>query len=519
MSHEKIKSVIFSINPHQRPPAARENERDIPVMLPSPRIDNKSRVPAPLREGERRPSPWGGEARFAGWRAFLEPEKLAAIAVLFWMSGPVAPLIPNLDDNLDAALSLSTSSMAAPSGLEDQILRLSWYPVYVVVLVLAHRYWSQIRLCAMRNALLLLLLGWTFLTVLWSVSPEDTLRRSVALALTTTFAVYLAVRFDTLTVVKLMAIALGIDAVGSAVCALAFPAIGVCHDAEYPGAWRGVFASKNQLGAMMLIECLGLSLLYLAERRRVCLLALAAAFALLLLSMSKTPLFIMLSLLPSLALVRRFFHNPRGFEQLLALALSLTAILLLLASTMIEPILALFGRDATLTGRTDIWELSWAAIQRRYWTGYGYGAFWSNPYGPATDVWDVLNWRVPSSHSGLLELWLGLGLIGVTLFGLLLLRSLGQILARARQGSCEECLWRLGYFILFVVHAVTEPEAMAQTSVAWALFIAVAVFAPRRTARAAPRSSAATAADHADLRRRVSARSPGLPARSLAPGP
>jgi exopolysaccharide production protein ExoQ len=496
-------------------------------MLSPQRHDYKTATPtrpraeetrrAPVRAGEERGAP-----RARGWRAFLEPEKLAVIAVLFWMSGPVAPLIPDLDDSLDAMLSLPGNSMAAPSGIEDQVLRLSWYPVYVVVLVLARRHWSRIRVVAKCNAPLLLLLGWTFLTVLWSVSPADTLRRIVALSLTTTFALYLAVRFDTLTVVKLMAIAFGIDAIGSAVIALGFPAIGVCHDAEYPGAWRGVFASKNQLGAMMLIECLGLSLLYLAERRRFYLFALATAFALLLLSTSKTPLFIMLSLVPALALVRRFFYHPRGFEQLLALALSLTAIVLLLGSTMIGTILELFGRDATLTGRTDIWYLSWDAIQRRYWTGYGYGAFWSNPYGPASDIWDTLNWRVPSSHSGLLELWLGLGLIGVTLFGGFLLRSLSEVLARARQGSCEESLWRLGYFLIFVVHAITEPEAMAQTSVSWALFVAVAVSAAparSRAARAAHSPAPIMPAEGDGRGRRLSARSSGPAARSFVPGP
>src|SRR6185312_6815214 len=309
-----------------------------------------------------------------------------------------------------------------------------------------------------------------------------TLRRSIALSLTTTFALYLGIRFDVLTIVKLMAIALGADVVGSAVCSLAFPAIGVCADAEYPGAWRSIFASKNQLGAMMLIECLALTVLYLAEKRRLYLGALAAAFAMLLLSTSKTPLFIILALIPCLTLVRRFFRTPRGFSVLLALSLSLAAIALIVGEASMTVILEFLGRDATLTGRTDIWSLSWQAIQQRYWTGYGYGAFWSNPWGPATNIWDALQWRVPSSHSGLLELWLGLGLVGVVLFGILLLRNISWILSQAARASCEECLWRIGYFVLFLVHAVTEHSAMEQTSVSWALFIAIAVGGSRRGA-------------------------------------
>jgi exopolysaccharide production protein ExoQ len=415
---------------------------------------------------QRRPRP-GRPA----WRQFLEPENLAVVAVLFWMTGPVAPLIPNLDDSLDVTLSLPTNSLSGPDGIDSQFLRLSWYPIYIIVLVLAQRHRHLIWDVARRNGALLLLLGWTFLSTLWSVSPDDTLRRSVALSLTTTFAIYLGVRFDMLSVVKLMALALGLDIVGSAVCGLGFPATGISHDAEYAGAWRGVFASKNQLGAMMLIGCLGFFILYLAERRRLYLAGLGGAFSLLILSTSKTPLFIMLGLVPCLALVRRFFRTRRDFGLLLALSVSLAWLLLLVGSVFIGPILALFGRDLTFTGRTDIWDLSWAAVQQSYWIGYGYGAFWSDASAPANGIWEALNWRVPSSHSGLLELWLGLGLFGVVIFAWFLLRGFFAITSQATQGTREECMWRIGYFVIFVVHAITEPTTLDQTSVGWALFV------------------------------------------------
>ncbi|HUC64664.1 MAG TPA: O-antigen ligase family protein [Stellaceae bacterium] len=432
--------------------------------------------------------------RRAGWGQFLVPENLAVVAVLFWMTGPVAPLIPNLDDSLDVSLALPTNSLSGADGVDSQFLRLSWYPIYVVVLLLVHRHRHRIWEVAKQNAALLLILGWTFLSTLWSVSPSDTLRRSAALSLTTTFAVYLGIRFDTLSAIKLVALALGLDIIGSAVCGLAFPAIGVSHDAEYAGAWRGVFASKNQLGAMMLIGCLSFWVLYLAERRRLYLAGLGAAFALLILSTSKTPIFILLGLLPCLALVRRFFHNRRGFSQLLAFSLSLAALLLLLGCVMIGPILALFGRDLTFTGRTDIWDLSWAAVQQSYWLGYGYGAFWSDNSAPATSIWEALNWRVPSSHSGLLELWLGLGLVGVLIFASFLVRGFSAITSQAAQGTREECMWRIGYFVVFVVHAITEPTTLDQTSVGWALVVYAATVGTRiRTVTAAPVATPAMA--------------------------
>jgi exopolysaccharide production protein ExoQ len=438
----------------------------------------------------------------AAWRQFLEPEYLAVVAVLFWMTGPVGPLIPNLEDSLDVSMSMPTNSLSGPDGVDSQFLRLSWYPIYVVVLALTYRHRRLIWDVAQRNGALLVLLGWTFLSALWSVSPGDTLRRSAALSLTTTFAIYLGIRFDPLSAIKLIALALGLDIVGSAVCALAFPAIGISHDEEYAGAWRGVFNSKNQLGGMMLIGCLSFFVLYLAERRRLYLAGLGGAFALLILSTSKTPLFILLGLVPCLALVRRFFRNRRQFSQLLALSLSLAALLLLVGSVTIGPLLALFGRDLTFTGRTDIWDLSWAAVQQRYWIGYGYGAFWSDDSAPAASIWEALNWRVPSSHSGLLELWLGLGLFGVMIFASFLVRGFSAITSRATQGTREECLWRIGYFVIFVVHAITEPTTMDQTSVGWALFVYAATAGTRvaMTVRARERVAAPPVARPATAR-------------------
>jgi hypothetical protein len=134
--------------------------------------------------------------------------------------------------------------------------------------------------------------------------------------------------------------------------------------------------------------------------------------------------------------------------------------------------------DMTLTGRTDIWALSWEAIQSRFWAGYGYGAFWSNPWGPATEIWDALNWRVPSSHSGVLELWLGLGFVGVALFAALLLRTFRRVTLELASNRREEALWRVGFFFIFVVHAATEPSIMEQTSISWVLFVALGI-APR----------------------------------------
>jgi exopolysaccharide production protein ExoQ len=443
--------------------------------------------------GHRLPTRGGAARRGArsAFRGLLRPVNLTAIALLFWMSGPVAPFIPNLDSTLDALFSLqSGGSLSVPVEINDEFLRMSWIPAYLAVVAMASRHARLVGAVMLRNWPLALLLCWTLSSSLWSVSPPDTLRRAIALTASTIFGVFLGARFPVLWVVRLLAVALSIDIVATLICSLGFPHIGIADDAEYAGAWRGVFLSKNSLGAMMLIGCLVFYILYLADRKRLYLLGLTVAIMLLVLSVSRTPLLILVTLIPTLALTRWFARDRRPAGLILGLAVCVATMAVLFVTTMLEPVLSLLGRDMTLTGRTDIWGLTWEAIQGRLWIGYGYGAFWINPLGPATEIWDALNWRAPSSHSGVLELWLGLGAIGVVLFAVLVLRTLLAILNRAKQGPIAETLWLVGYFLIFVVHAATEPSMMEQTSISWVLFIAaVCAVGPvpyRRSARLRP---------------------------------
>ena len=450
-------------------------------MFPDGMTDAPLRRRPAARRRSQLPLP---PAQDLGRRRLVQPASIVAIAILFWMSGPVAPFIPNLDNMLDASMTLNAGTVPAPIEGNEDLLRLSWVPVYLAALAMALSQGRAILRVMRRQQALILLLCWTFLSNLWSVSPDDTFRRSIALLASTVFGLYLGTRFDVLWTVRLLAVALGIDLIASLACGLAFPAIGVASEGDYAGAWRGVFVSKNSLGATMLIACLVFYVLYSVDRKLRYLVAIGIALGLLVLSVSRTPIVILLTLIPTLALTRRFFRNPRRFGVILGLALCSAGLSTLFAGIMFRPVLQMLGRDATLTGRTDIWSLSWDAIQKHFWMGYGFGAFWSNPWGPATEIWDALNWRAPSSHSGVLELWLALGAIGVLLFAWLIGQTFWRITAGAARRQYEEALWLIGYFLIFVVHAITEPSMMEQTSISWVLFVSISCPILARSARA-----------------------------------
>src|SRR3546814_13243486 len=79
----------------------------------------------------------------------------------------------------------------------------------------------------------------------------------------------------------------------------------------------------------------------------------------------------------------------------------------------------------------DIWAPLWERLSTRPWTGFGYGAFWHDPEGPAWALRRALQWDVPSAHNGWVELWLDVGLGGVLLFGVPFLAVTGRAVAGA----------------------------------------------------------------------------------------
>src|SRR3546814_9448459 len=134
-----------------------------------------------------------------------------------------------------------------------------------------------------------------------------------------------------------------------------------------------------------------------------------------------------------------------------------------------DAVFHLVGRDASLTGRTDIWAPLWERLSTRPWTGFGYGAFWHDPEGPAWALRRALQWDVPSAHNGWVELWLDVGLGGVLLFGVTFLAVTGRAVAGAFRDESTETLWTLVFLTLFVLFSISESSIMRQNNLVWVM--------------------------------------------------
>jgi exopolysaccharide production protein ExoQ len=401
----------------------------------------------------------------------------------------------------DALIPLLNSARGAVPDLEngDPARQARLFVFFGVTAILCALRPRQVFDAAMRNPLTLLLVGFAVFSETWSHAPDITLRRSIALAGTTLCGVWLAGRFRGRELMEILGWAMGIVAVLSLLFALLIPELGVHQGGDFDGAWRGIYQQKNGLGKMMVLGTLTFVLLALREegraRRKWQALALLCA-ALVILSTSTTSTLILGALILLVPLYRGLASRSRWLVPV-ALAIALPVVGIALAViTDVEAALGLFGKNTTLTGRTELWEYAAATIGDRLWYGYGYGAFWQVSTR-AQGIYAAIGWDAWHAHNGLLELGLNLGLIGILLFLAGYVTGLFRGTAALLSGAREEGIWILGFLTFVLLGNLTESAILEQNAY-WILYVAT-------TCIAAP-----AAAEEARTRSRAAALSPGV---------
>lgn len=356
------------------------------------------------------------------------------------------------------------------------LVRSLFIPAYAAALLIALASpWRTLAAVA-RQPFLIGLMLIVAASYLWSVAPDQTSRRVVAIYATTLGGVVLAVRCRWSELAEVLATSFAILALISLVLALAVPSIGVMH-AIFPGAWRGPWPEKNQLGGNM-----GLGLCAMAAaavlnpaRAKLWWGFAILALGLILMSTSKTSLVAMMLGMGGLifvALVRRGPAMSVVTTWLAILGLVMIAGVALFASDLVFDLL---GKDATLTGRTKIWAAIMRRISERPWTGYGYGAIWTE-----TSAWGPLAWIIKDSgfkplhaHNAWLEQWLGIGLVGLGTFVLLYIQTLvAAIIAVYRD---KGAYLALPFLVVYSLMTLTESVAVTYNDFRWVMFVAIAV--------------------------------------------
>ncbi len=351
--------------------------------------------------------------------------------------------------------------------------RIFFLPVYAFLGWAIWRARAQALSTAMAVPLLMGLIALAGLSTLWSIDSAATLRRVVWLMLTMAFGLYLAWRYDWAKLVTVIAGAFVVLVAASLLLGAVAPSIGRMSF-EHPGAWSGLWTHKNTLGGIMALGVAACAAAAWVEPRRRVLWSVTAlgALALVLLSTSKTALvasLLGLCVMGACALMRR---GP--LQTILVCASALAAIVIGASIVLLAPdlLVAVLGRDLTLTGRTDIWEAAAPAVAAQPWLGYGYYAFWLPENGPAYWVREAVAWQVASAHSSWLELALGLGRIGVAVFALQLAATLWRGAGAVMRPDAG--LWAPAFLAAFALYTLSESHALQANNLFWTIYVAVA---------------------------------------------
>lgn len=358
------------------------------------------------------------------------------------------------------------------------VVTLVRFSVWGMSTILVCLLWKSTIITASRDKLLCLLTVLALVSFVWSESPDFTLFNARDVLMMTSFGLYFATRFSLKEQVQLVACTLFIGSLLSTILAIGLPSIGV-HQADgiesHPGAWKGVYGHKNELGSMMVLNSLTFLALPKENSNFYKWCGLSFSLVLMLLSTSRTSL--VLSILLILLMV--FYKNYRWQGKISVIFIDIGILLLgcvaLLIFTYWVELLTGLGRDPTLTGRTPLWGTVLARLMERPLLGYGYAAFWAPKSKYAIEAGYAIGsgWVPPHAHNGLIDLLLDVGFIGLSFFLMSYFTTFAQALKRAYATINPEDLWPLAYLSFLAMNNVTESYLMHLANVYWVLFITV----------------------------------------------
>jgi exopolysaccharide production protein ExoQ len=329
--------------------------------------------------------------------------------------------------------------------------------------------WQSVLHLLQRRKMLWLLMGWVVASCFWAPKFDYSMKLAIELCVVTLTAIYLAARFSMGEFLRLSAIGLGLVALINFLFCLAMPSIGIQNGMQ-AGAWRGVFIQKNSMARLLFFSSLVfLSLLAAKDpvdrsmrgwyRNGLILCALMIS-----LSQSKTALLLLIllaCLVPALKVLRS--SHPIVFPLVLCTGL-ITIMVSLVAITHYEAILLALGRDPTLSGRTDLWEIMIDKILQRPWIGYGYAGFWEGKAGESIDVWYRARDMPPHGHNGFLDLSLDIGLVGLGLFLSSYLQGVVRSFRWLKRMPIVEGVFPLLFLIALFIYNITEDSLIAESS-------------------------------------------------------
>jgi len=418
---------------------------------------------------------------------WIRLEKIFAVCALLFCTGAFIPLLTHQGQEISedkpqnstiALIERQANYAGSDPARANRVLLVGQVLVYGVVAALLIYHRRQALLYLRNSKIIWAILAFSFLSVLWSDEAGFAFRRCLNMTATSGLGLYLACRYSSRQLLRLLGWALIVSIVGSIIVVLLRPDLGI-DSALTDYGWKGVFVQKNTLGRLMAFGVLVFLFLAIDSKahRRAYSAALITCVFMIFASRSATSA---IAVPVVIALIWLFARSrQRSAVQVFALAAFVVAgiVSILMLFTDPESVFGFVGRDATLSGRIEIWSAVLPKIMVHPWLGYGYSSFWLGMGGQASaDLWSILGWPVPHSHNGFLDLVEELGLVGLGLFLAGLIVSLRRGLLWVRTQGELISVWPLAYISFMLLFNITESSLLRQDNLFWVLYITTSVF-------------------------------------------
>ncbi len=331
---------------------------------------------------------------------------------------------------------------------------------------------------------LLAFCGWMFLSTFWSTFSSYSLVESFTLTVTCLAGLYLARSFTLIEQLTLFLVAMQPGLVASWY-AVRNNWTGAVNFDE--GHWIGIYFNRNSLAppaALGLLAAGALTWILIVRRPKYWGLVVLVLFDVILLNLgllfrskSSTSLgaitvFIFVWVFWTAI---RWVRSRRDFSadqlrQFVYPGFLLTLILLTWFSFRFQEILSrVFKSNIDFSGRTTLWRFSWSGFLDKPLVGWGWFSAWQTPnFFHERDYW----WALTSttwSHSGVMDVLLGGGVIGAALLVLAILWSGARQLERVFTQTAGQWAFAATWF---VIAASTQESFIVGNHFLWLLLVA-----------------------------------------------
>ncbi len=361
------------------------------------------------------------------------------------------------------------------------IMKLVFITTYCAFAALLTCRWRQTLETLLRDRFTLLFVALAVGSFAWSAAPDETFAKSIAFIGTTLFGIYFAGRYSQDNQLRLLAWAFGGIVCLSFFYAIALPKYGIMGG-THTGDWRGIYTHKNTLGKLMVLSVAVFLLRSLQPKR----------------PRSSARFWSLAGLMGSVMLIGLCTSKGAMINAsvvigaiVVCLALRRWSISFLLPCLIGGMTLALgsgiwisqnlagianfLNKDVTLTGRTDIWALTFDKLVERPWFGYGYYGFWQGLDSEAGDVWRIYGWETPNAHNGFLDIAIQLGFIGLCLFLVSLLYHAILSLIQLRQSQSVTHIWPLAFMVYMIMGNLPESSLLVPNDLFWVFYVALSL--------------------------------------------